>query len=413
MLTALKLTAALQLTTKLLTDGKVRVTQSGNRPSVQRDRDGNVLSVNIPVIPSEPSKDFLAALHGFLDQEVAGVLFTDPKQLRSRKEAAVAELSPALIPRFETLLGLIERVRVERMMTIQFEGSLRNLNNALDFLMNGEVKARLADMLASEEKDGLISEILPLWLRAAAGSAFMKLFLKENGLEAFSLMLTSSFPTIEDRMQDLPSSGSSVALALDIIKSWDEQTKKDEPEPMDGEEAEKKPADSKDDDTEGNSPEKGDDGSEATKNDPDDDDLQDEEGDGGSGDDDSGDEGDDSGDSDGDGEGDGGEGEGSDSTDGEGSDEHDGDDDGGDSDEGKQGDNSDRGSGGDRRQAALTDALLALTKEQRNVMFDLKNNRLSYEKIAERRGLSVEDVKKTVLEARKTLNQTYRERKAA
>lgn len=60
---------------QVLTERKIKVTQRGSKAYVRYNRDGSPSVVNVPYIPDDASEEYLAAIQGFLDHEVAHVLF--------------------------------------------------------------------------------------------------------------------------------------------------------------------------------------------------------------------------------------------------------------------------------------------------------------------------------------------------
>lgn len=351
MLKSLTLNEAIQKTTKLLTQSNITVTSQGANAFVRRDTQGNVVGVNIPVIPSNPTKEFIAALHGFVDQEVAGILFTDMPSLLKAKKEALSEIKPHYVPRFEAILDMVERVRVEQMMIFKFEGSVGNVAKAIDFVLSAGGGETIKTALEEDDKETLIKATLPLWLRAAGGNAHVQLFIRDNGLDQFAMMLTASFPSISERMEGLTSSASSVELAKDIVLAWGEH---DQPE------------------------QEGEEGGE--------------------------DEGEDEGDGDGD---DKGESPDGDAEDGE---ENEGEGKG----EGDEADDKSGGKGKSRHsRKAMQDAIAQLPQDLRNILADQKYKKLSLDEIAEKRGLSRANVEESLIKARQMLAKNFRSNKAA
>ena len=64
--------------TGLLTDKKVKVTQRGAQAFVRYTKQGIPELVNVPYIPDNATQEFTQAIEGFLDHEVAHVLFSSP-----------------------------------------------------------------------------------------------------------------------------------------------------------------------------------------------------------------------------------------------------------------------------------------------------------------------------------------------
>ena len=380
MLKSISLSEAIQKTTKLLTGGGITVTQQGVRPFVARNPDGTVKAINIPVIPAAPTSDFLAAMQGFVDQEVAGALYTDPVQSARRVREVRSAIQPRMIPMFEKLLESIERVRVERLMAEEFQGSVRNVANALDFVMDKGGREAIKAAVEADNKQAIIAHAVPLWLRASAGNNYVSLFISEVGLAPYALSMTLAFPSIADRFEELNNSAASVDLARDITLAWTTEDKS-EPEPEEGTgdgEAEEGEEPETDDDAEGEAegePEEG-------EADPDDDAEEEAEGEAEDADDAEGDPDDDA------------EEEEADPTD---------------DPMGKSDESDEKGDdGGGRKRKAMTEALSKISQSHRDLLSDHKNRKLSYAEIAKKRGLSEVEVREGLAEANKSLTHHYR-----
>ncbi|EFE9205315.1 porphyrin biosynthesis protein [Escherichia coli] len=103
----------------MLSGKQIPVAERGNEAYVRYNRRGEPVLVNIPSIPDDASPTLMNAVRGFLDHEVAHILFTEPKvamQMRERVKAPSTGLWNAL-----------EDVFIERRMGQVFNGTRRNL----------------------------------------------------------------------------------------------------------------------------------------------------------------------------------------------------------------------------------------------------------------------------------------------
>ncbi len=101
----------------MLSGKGVRVTQIGMQAFVQyHPKTLAPQVVNIPFVPDSASDDLLIAIQGFVDHEVAHILFSDPKYLPMAKSAKVGGL-----------YGIIEDSFIERQMKKAYAGSKANL----------------------------------------------------------------------------------------------------------------------------------------------------------------------------------------------------------------------------------------------------------------------------------------------
>jgi hypothetical protein len=87
--------------------------------------------VNIPHIPEDASDDLLIATQGFLDHEVAHVLFTDYAAIKIAYEEG-----------FASLHNIIEDSFIERKMAVVFAGSAYNLSEMGGYFLKNYSDAR-------------------------------------------------------------------------------------------------------------------------------------------------------------------------------------------------------------------------------------------------------------------------------
>ncbi|MDE9494363.1 cobalamin biosynthesis protein CobT [Xenorhabdus bovienii] len=108
---------SLQTVVNLLTSKKIRVVDFGNNAYCAYDKKNNKLKyINIPSIPDNASDKLLFAIRGFVDHEVAHVLFTN------------AEINKLLgDTKSHRLWNVIEDTFIERKMSSMFQGSRQNL----------------------------------------------------------------------------------------------------------------------------------------------------------------------------------------------------------------------------------------------------------------------------------------------
>lgn len=109
---------------KMLSLKDVRVTQRGSRAFVEYAHTGRPTRVNIPYIPDDASEELLDAIQGFIDHEVAHILFTDYRVLAKAKKMGLANLH-----------NIIEDSFIERKMAQHFAGSGLNLQNTGNFFL--------------------------------------------------------------------------------------------------------------------------------------------------------------------------------------------------------------------------------------------------------------------------------------
>lgn len=146
----------------LLTEKKIRVQQRGSRAYVEFDGNGVPKLVNIPYIPDDASPEFLAAIEGFLDHEVAHVLFTDYRVLIEAKKRGVANLH-----------NIIEDAFIEKMMARTFAGSGLNLRNVGEFFLKSYTDKALRD-----EPEKAVGVLMVPAIRALSGQDVFAEYMK-------------------------------------------------------------------------------------------------------------------------------------------------------------------------------------------------------------------------------------------
>ena len=158
----------------MLTERKLRVTQDGTQAYVRCNAKTNQPElINIPAINEGASLDFIRAIQGFLDHEVAHVLFTDFSLYGCdpRKPG-----SKTIDPRFVNMHNIVEDTMIERLIVGKFPGSVKNLNSVREYYLNKIVTPALLGVDKQEEFQLLIVVIL----RALAGHKEMQRFMTEE-----------------------------------------------------------------------------------------------------------------------------------------------------------------------------------------------------------------------------------------
>ncbi|MDL2284434.1 hypothetical protein LJC19_04755 [Oxalobacter sp. OttesenSCG-928-P03] len=148
---------------ELIAERKIRVTQAGTDAYVRYSKTGVPELVNIPYIPEDASTVFMAAIEGFLDHEVAHVLFSDYKAIAKGNKAGVKELH-----------NIIEDAFIEKKMADTFPGSGLNLRNVGEYFLDEYVEKKLKE---GGDPMGLL--IVPA-IRAWSGQSLYKDFMKDK-----------------------------------------------------------------------------------------------------------------------------------------------------------------------------------------------------------------------------------------
>lgn len=156
--------------TQLLTGMGLTVTQRGTSAYVQVDpKTQKPVLINIPHIPDDADQALLQAIQGFVDHEVAHVLFTNWDVVRK---------SNARGEKFNNLRNLLEDTFIEREMGKKFPGSAYNIQRLHQFFIDRITKPALASRgVAGDPNAQFVVLLVPL-IRALAGQPHFQAFIK-------------------------------------------------------------------------------------------------------------------------------------------------------------------------------------------------------------------------------------------
>lgn len=156
--------------TQMLSGQGLTVTQRGARAFVRTDeRTLKPKLVNIPSIPDDASPELILAIQGFIDHEVAHVLFTDWKYAVKAKKAG---------PKLHQMCNLVEDTFIERAIAKKFPGAVYNLGQLHGFFLDKITKPALAAAKSDIERFGIL--MVPL-MRAWSGQRAFREFMDASG----------------------------------------------------------------------------------------------------------------------------------------------------------------------------------------------------------------------------------------
>lgn len=142
----------------------VSVTQMGMQAYVRyHPRTMKPIVVNIPYVPDNASEDLLIAVQGFIDHEVAHVLFSEPKYIKMAQEAKVSGL-----------YGIIEDTFIERRMKSIYAGSKANLTQTWQFVQERIVNPEIEKAKGNPDPGALFGAILVPLMRLWSGQKELK-----------------------------------------------------------------------------------------------------------------------------------------------------------------------------------------------------------------------------------------------
>ena len=196
----------------LLTEKQIKVTQRGAKAFVLYDRGGRPVTVNVPYIPDDAADDFLDAIEGFLDHEVAHILFTDYKALEAAAKMGV-----------KLLHNIIEDAFIEKKMAEHFAGSGLNLRNVGEFFLRTYTDVKIREEGADVE--GYL--VVPM-IRALSGQSVYQDYMKDKwALVARWMKVMGEYAT--EALPKIKSSADGLAVAIRIKELMELLPEADEP----------------------------------------------------------------------------------------------------------------------------------------------------------------------------------------
>ncbi|MDC9581905.1 hypothetical protein PSI15_10065 [Xenorhabdus sp. PR6a] len=125
---------SVQTVVSLLSSKKIRVVDFGDQAyCAYNKKTGEVEYINIPSIPDTASDNLLNAIRGFIDHEVAHVLFTDPSMAKKMEGKKAHQV-----------WNVIEDTYIERKMALIFTGSKQNLLKTQKHIIENHFKHNIA-----------------------------------------------------------------------------------------------------------------------------------------------------------------------------------------------------------------------------------------------------------------------------
>ncbi|MDY7537523.1 hypothetical protein QN372_00010 [Undibacterium sp. RTI2.1] len=195
--------------TQMLAGKGIQVTQCGISAYVKSDHTGRPFLVNLPYIPDNAKRDLIDAIQGFLDHEVAHILFTDFAVMGKAGSNG-------------GLLNAVEDTRIEREMAKKFQGSALNLENTGKFFLDKYVTPRLAEARKAGDTNAEIASLMVPLIRAMSGQAIFKEFMKTN---------MGPIQDVYDKIKDLTpklETIKSTTEALEMAKTISKRIKEEE-----------------------------------------------------------------------------------------------------------------------------------------------------------------------------------------
>jgi len=186
--------------TQLLAGKGITVTQQGVNAYVKNDHRGVPVLVNLPYLPDNATEELCMAIQGFLDHEVAHILFTDFTAMGKAK---------AISDQTAFMLNVIEDTRIEREMSKRFQGSAYNLAVTGQFYLDKYVTPRIQEAAAKGDANAVIRSLITPMIRAMSGQNVFQSFMKDKW---------KTVAPVYERIKDLESKIANAATTEDCLE---------------------------------------------------------------------------------------------------------------------------------------------------------------------------------------------------
>ena len=203
---------AITAVTQSLSSTDVRVTQAGLEAYVRADETGKPVQVNLPYVPDNADESLVDAIQGFLDHEVAHILFSDFKatsKIRDKKLHAI--------------VNVLEDARIEKAMANKYRGCGINLRNTGEFFLENLIQPEYEKMVekgASQEE--MVGQLISPLLRGMSGQTQHQEYMKDKIVHVQDFY--DKIKDLAPKMEALESTADVIDMAKTIIKRIKEET---------------------------------------------------------------------------------------------------------------------------------------------------------------------------------------------
>ncbi len=204
----------------LLSRNKIPVTTTGTGAYVQSDKNGNPVAVNLPFIPDDATDEMLLAMRGYLDHEVAHILFTCFKTRLN-------------VPnKLDHLWNVIEDIYIERKMSEHLKGCGFNLSKTRKHVIESSFEPHFVNALASGASSNpkkLFIEVLCVpAMRALCGQTeFIDWMNKGNKWQTIEpitkQIITNKLPNLINNIEHTSQSIDAAIILAKLLISDDEE----------------------------------------------------------------------------------------------------------------------------------------------------------------------------------------------
>lgn len=191
--------------TQMLSGKGIQVTQRGVNAYVKSDRTGKPVLVNLPYLPDNSTEELCMAIQGFLDHEVAHILFTDFTLLEEANKTGA-----------HSMFNIIEDARIEKAMAKRFAGCGHNLTVTGKFFLDKYTTPAMQQAAAAGDANMVIATLTVPLIRAMSGQFIFKEFI--NDKMHILDPIYSKIADLEEKIENCGSSREALDLAQEIEK---------------------------------------------------------------------------------------------------------------------------------------------------------------------------------------------------
>lgn len=212
----------IKIVVSALSEKSVPVTQAGKAAFVEwHPVTGQPKRINIPYVPDNASDRLIKAVQGFVDHEVAHVLFTDFNCVKAAIKSGAGMVG-----------NILEDTYIEREMKKLYAGSRHNLLEVWGFVADEMLQKPLDAAIDEGHRAKIVATGLPIAIHAWAGNEAAEEFMATRW-EAFADIQKIIGSDIIEQIPAINSSNEGLLLAVAIknrLMEWKEKEEKEERE---------------------------------------------------------------------------------------------------------------------------------------------------------------------------------------
>lgn len=191
--------------TQMLSGKGIKVTQRGVNTYVKCDHTGRPTLVNLPYLPDNATEELCLAIQGFLDHEVAHIMFSDFTLIEKAQKAGC-----------HSMLNILEDARIEKCMAQKFAGCGHNLSNTGKFFLDKYTTPMMQEAAAKGDANKVIAVLMVPLIRAMSGQHIFKDYMKDKTHIVQPVL--DKIADLEEKIANVTSTNECFELAKEIEK---------------------------------------------------------------------------------------------------------------------------------------------------------------------------------------------------